>query len=186
MRPTEPADRPRTEAELVRRTARHLETLGYRVYVDPDGTNYFDLVARRGPEVGLVEAKLNRPRDLLVQALRRRAWGDWVAGVLPSRRAAERLIASTGGRRAEPVGVWVFEQGAVSVVRAARPFALPATGIDPFASHRERFRRVLEQIDRGELPVGVRWAGLGGELRRASGGRRFSEWRLDEGLPNTD
>ena len=49
--------RPRlSEAELVRSTARYLETLGYRVRIDPDGADYFDLVARRGREVGLVEA----------------------------------------------------------------------------------------------------------------------------------
>jgi hypothetical protein len=186
MRPSEPPARPRTEAELVRATARHLERQGYRAYVDPDGTDYFDLVVRREGEVGLVEAKLSRPRDLLAQALRRRPWGDWVAVVVPSRKMAEHLVASTDGRRADPVGVWAFEQGAVSVIRAARPFPRPTAGTDPFAPHRERFRRILEQIDRGELPAGLRWTGLGRELKRASGGRGFSEWRLDESLPDPD
>ncbi|MGP8078501.1 MAG: hypothetical protein ACLQD8_07845 [Thermoplasmata archaeon] len=183
---TVPAIRPRSEAELVRATARYLETEGYRVYIDPDGTDYFDLAARRGAEVGLVEAKLSRPRDLLVQALRRRPWADWVAVVVPSPRMAARLVASTAGRRADPVGIWVLERGAVSVVRAARPFARSGMGDDPFAAHRDRFRKVLGRIDRGEVPEGIRWDGLARELRRASGGRGFREWRLDEELPEAD
>jgi len=166
-----------SEAELVAVVARHLARDGYRTYVDPDGSDYFDLVVRRDGEVGLIEAKLNRPRDLLVQALRRRPWGDWVAVVVPSARTADRLAASTAGRRADPVGIWVLDGDAVRIVRPARRF--PA-GDDPFAAHRARFREVLDRIDRGEIPEGIPWDGLGGELRRASGGRGFREWRLDE------
>jgi hypothetical protein len=168
---------PASEAELVAIVARYLSGEGYRTYVDPDGSDYFDLVVRRDGVIGLVEAKLAQPRALLVQAIRRRAWGDWVAVVVPSPRTADRLAASTLGRRAEPVGVWVLDGEGVRIVRPARPFPV---GEDPFAAHRARFHAVLDQIDRGELPGGIRWDGLGRELGRASGGRRFREWRLDE------
>ncbi|MFY9717999.1 MAG: hypothetical protein WAK40_08770 [Thermoplasmata archaeon] len=172
-----------SEAELVAIVAGHLSREGYRTYVDPDGSDYFDLVVRRDGVIGLVEAKLSQPRALLVQALRRRAWGDWVAVVVPSARTAERLAASTSGRRADPVGVWVLDGEGVRIVRTARPFPM---GDDPFAAHRARFHAVLDRIDRGELPEGIRWDGLGRELGRASGGRRFREWRLDEPVGDGD
>lgn len=176
-----PPGRPRSEAELVRAVAAHLERDGWRTYIDPDGSDYFDLVVRRGAEVGLVEAKLGRPAALLVQAIRRRPWGDWVAVVVPSPRTARRLIESTGGKRTDPVGVWVLEGERLTVLRAARPFRREGAP-DPFAAHRDRFRAVLDRIDSGEQPAGIAWDGLGSELRRASGGRGFREWRLDESL----
>jgi len=176
--------RPASEAELVRRTARWLEGEGYRTYANPDGADYFDLVARRGEEVGLVEAKLGRPRAVLGQALRRRAWGDWVAVVLPSRQSAERLVGADRRPRAEPVGVWWLDGERVVELRPARPF--DRGDDDPFAPTRARFRLVLDRIDRGELPSGIAWEGLGAELRRASGGRRFAEWRLDERFDQGD
>jgi hypothetical protein len=161
--------------------ARFLEEQGYRVYPNPDSTDYFDLVARRGDEVGLVEAKVSGSRVVLAQALKRRAWGDWVAVVLPSERSAERLAARTNGTRAAPVGVWAAKGSSVRVVRPARGWARPG-GVDPFADLRERFRSVLDRIDSGELPADVRWEGVLGAVRRASGGRGFREWRLDEPL----
>ena len=173
--------RPRTpEREVVRSAARFLEGAGYRVYTNPDASDYFDLVARRGEEVGLVEAKVSGSRAVLAQALRRRAWGDWVAVVLPSPRAAERLVTRTAGTRAAPVGVWVADDaGRVRVLREATRWVRPGDD-DPFAELRGRFRSVLDRIDSGELPVDVRWAGVVGSVRRASGGRGFKEWRLDE------
>ena len=173
--------RPRTsEVEVVRSAARYLEREGYRVYPNPDSTDYFDLVARRGDEVGLVEAKVSGSREVLRQALRRRAWGDWVAVVLPSAIAAERLASRTAGLRAAAVGVWaVTEDGGVRVVRPARRW-VPEGNDDPYAELRTRFRTVLDRIDSGELPPTVRWSGVVGEVRRASGGRGFKEWRLDE------
>ena len=177
--------RPATEKELVRAVAAILERDGWRAYVDPDGTDYFDLVVRRAGVVGLVEAKLGRPRELLVQALRRRAWGDWVAVVVPSVRVAERLARSTDGRRAAPVGVWALEATALREIRPARSF-VPSGDADPFAGHRARFRELLDRIDRGDLPEGIRWDGLGGEIRRSSGGRGFREWRLDEETRGAD
>lgn len=175
------ARRPRTsEREVVRRAARFLEGQGYRVYPNPDATDYFDLVARRGDEVGLVEAKVSGSRAVLAQALKRRAWGDWVAVVLPSGTAAERLAARTVDTRAAPVGVWATtEDGGVRVIRPAGRW-IRAGDEDPYAELRTRFRTVLDRIDSGELPPDVRWAGVVGEVRRLSGGRGFKEWRLDE------
>jgi hypothetical protein len=168
-----------TEREVVRTAAAFLEQQGYRVYPNPDATDYFDLVARRGDEVGLVEAKVSGSRAVLVQALKRRAWGDWVAVVLPSEKAAARLAARTDGTRASRVGVWATHEGTVRVVRAAGPWVRPGEE-DPFSDLRSRFRAILDRIDSGDLPPDVRWAGVVRSVRRASGGRGFAEWRLDE------
>ncbi len=177
---TTPA-RPRpSERSVVEAAARFLEDRGYRTRIDPDGTDYFDLVARRGDEVGLVEAKVADSRAVLTQALVRRAWGDWVAVVIASRRSATALHERSRGTRAEPVGVWWCEDGTVGVVREARPWT-SAGGEDPYAPLRERFRGVMDALDRGELPEGLTWSGVPGTVRRASGGRKFREWRLDEG-----
>jgi hypothetical protein len=174
------APRPRvSEKQVVDTAAAHLRGLGYRVYPNPDSTDYFDLVARRGDEVGLVEAKVANSRAVLVQALKRRAWGDWVAVVLPSETAAERLAARTAGTRAAPVGVWVARAGTVRVLRAAMPWVRPGE-TDPFSDLKVRFRSVLDRIDSGEIPPDVRWSGVVRTVRRASGGRGFAEWRLDE------
>jgi hypothetical protein len=173
--------RPR-ETELVAAARRHLESEGFRVWVDPDGRDYFDLVARRGQEVGLVEAKVAHTRAVLTQALRRRAWGDWVAVVVASERSARALADRTSGTRAAPVGVWYARGDDVTVVRAARPWAVEGVD-DPFADLRERFRRMLDAMESGEIPDSIRWDGVLREVRRASGGRGFSEWRLDEPPP---
>ena len=170
--------RPR-ESEVVAAARQHLEGEGYRVWVDPDGRDYFDLVARRGREIGLVEAKVVGSRAVLAQALRRRAWGDWVAVVLASERAARSLADRTEGTRAAPVGVWYASGPVVRVVRAARAWRSTA-GADPFAELRARFGRILDALETGELPDSVRWDGVLREVRRASGGRGFAEWRLDE------
>ena len=181
MSPSKPSSAsPRiSEREVVATAAAFLAARGYRVYPNPDSTDYFDLVARRGEEVGLVEAKVSGSRAVLVQALKRRAWGDWVAVVLPSEKAAERLVARTEGTRAAPVGVWAAKAGEVRVVREAAPWVRPGKA-DPFADLRVRFRAVLDRIDSGEIPPEVRWAGVVRAVRRAGGGRGFAEWRLDE------
>ena len=173
------ATRPR-ETEIVAAARRHLEEQGYRVWVDIDGRNYFDLVARRGPEVALVEAKVGGSRVVLTQALKRRAWGNWVAVVVSSERAAWRLADRTSGTRAAPVGVWWARPGTgVTVVREARPWGRPGEE-DPFADVRARFLRILDAIESGALPGSIPWEGVVREVRRASGGRGFKEWRLDE------
>jgi hypothetical protein len=168
--------RPR-ETEIVAAARRHLEEQGYRVWVDIDGRDYFDLVARRGREVGLVEAKVGGSRVVLTQALRRRAWGNWVAVVVSSERAAWRLADRTTGTRAAPVGIWWARRGTgVTVVRAARSWGVDA----PFADVRAHFQRILDAIESGALPESIPWDGVVREIRRASGGRGFKEWRLDE------
>jgi hypothetical protein len=173
------------ETEIVAAARQYLEGEGYRVWVDPDGRDYFDLVARRGAEVGLVEAKVAGSREVLTQALRRRAWGDWVAVVLASERAARTLADRTRASRSSPVGVWSVADGAVTVVRPARRWA-PEGRPDPYAELRARFGRILDSMESGELPEGTTWAGVVGEVRRASGGRGFREWRLDELEPSAD
>jgi hypothetical protein len=172
------APRP-SERSIVEVARAHLEALGYRVWVDPDGHDYFDLVARRGDEVGLVEAKVSDARTVLTQALQRRAWGDWTAVVVSTERIAQGIATRSGGTRAAPVGVWWTDGTKVEVLRSARPWSAPP-GDDPFAALRARFRRVLDQLESGEIPEGVPWEGVLREIRRSSGGRGFAEWRLDE------
>ena len=180
MTPGRPARRPRpSEKEIVGVVARHLESLGYRVRVDLDGTDYFDLVARRGDEVGLVEAKVANSKAVLVQALKRRAWADWCAVALSGGLSARRLADRTTGGRAEPVGVWFVRGDRVEVVRPHRPWVPPGAP-DPFAHLKARFRSILDALDVGDLPGSVPWDGVVREVRRASGGRGFAEWRLDE------
>jgi hypothetical protein len=175
----------RSERDLVRAVARFLEREGYAVRINPDGTDYFDLVARRGDEVGLVEAKVANSRAVLSQALRRRGWGDWTAVALGSATAADRLVERTAMTRAEPVGVWSVSGDVVRVHRRARPWAAPG-GPDPFRPLRERFRSLLDALDTDALPSAVRWDGVPTAVRKASGGRGFSEWRLDEPPPEKD
>ena len=173
-----PATRPR-ESDVVEAARRYLEAQGYRVWVNPDGRDYFDLVARRGREVGLVEAKVAGSRAVLTQALRRRAWGTWGAVVLASERSARNLGRRTLGTRAAPVGVWYVVGDTVREVRAARPW-IPDGADDPFAELRARFAKVLDALEDGEIPESAAWDGVVGQVWRASGGRGFREWRLDE------
>jgi hypothetical protein len=168
------------ETVVVEAAARYLRSEGYSTRIDPDGRSYFDLVARRGDEVGLVEAKVADARAVMHQALLRRPWADWVAVVLPSERSATRLHERTRGRRAEPVGIWCLRGGEAHVIRPAQPWPKGSTA-DPYAPFRERFRGVLDALDRGEIPDGVEWTAVPSTVRRASGGRGFREWRLDEG-----
>ena len=175
--------KPPTEAEIVRCVARSLEAQGYRVRIDPDGTDYFDLVARKDGEIGLIEAKVAHPREVWAQALRRRGWGDWNAVVLARPVSAERLAARTAHSRGSPIGVWSIDRGEVRVHRPARPWVAPPAP-DPYAELRERFRRILDALEDGTLPPDARWAGVPRAVRRASRGRGFAEWRLDE--PSSD
>ena len=167
------------ERSLLERVAEELRRRGYHTYLNPDGGDYFDLAVRRGDEVGLIEGKVGDGRAVLAQALRRRPWGDWVAVVLGSERSAERLVARTVGRRSAQVGVWSCEEGRLREVRpAGRTHA--EGDADPFQGTRERFRQHLVDIDRGLLALGVRWSNVPTAVRRASAGRGFAEWRLDE------
>jgi hypothetical protein len=177
---TDPAGRARpSERALLERAAAHLRERGYRTYVDPDGGSYFDLAAVRGDELGLVEGKVGHTRDVLGQALRRRAWADWVSVVVDVRRGAERLVARTAETRARAVGVWLVEADRLVELRAAERRSADA-GPASFVELKGRLREALDAIDRGASPEGVRWAGVPSEVRRVSGGRKFAEWRLDE------
>jgi hypothetical protein len=171
-----------SERSIVEVARTHLAGLGYRVWVDPDGHDYFDLVARRGDEVGLVEAKVSDARTVLTQALRRRAWGDWTSVVVSTERLARGIVERSDATRAAPVGVWWTRDGSVEILRPARPWVEAGTD-DPFAELRVRFRRVLDALESGEIPAGIPWEGVLREIRRASGGRSFAEWRLDEPTP---
>jgi len=155
-----------------------LRRRGYRTYLDPDGRDYFDLAARKDEEVGLIEGKVGRGSEVLAQALRRRPWADWVAVVVSPAGLADRLVARTAGHRAGAVGVWAYEGGRAREVRPAVRWALGSP--DPFSATRERFRNHLLDLDRGLLPAEVGWSGVVGEVRKASRGRGFAEWRLDE------
>lgn len=156
-----------------------LENQGYRVYPNPDGSDYFDLAARRGTEVGLVELKLDRASQVFYQALRRRAWGDWTAVALASRPAAERLVALPSAPARARVGIWWVGHDRVEVLRPARSFEPPPDAA-PLHEARAAFESWLDRVDRGEIPPGATWEGLHREVRRLSGGRRFREWTLEE------
>lgn len=171
------------EVELVPPVRAHLEALGYRVYVNPDGADYFDVVARKGTEVGLIELKVADWKRVVHQALRRRGWGDWVAVVVPRRSLAikirERPVAPRGAR----VGVWYVDDGGVTVLRPAEPFVKDGE-VDPFPEPKawllERLA-ITDGLD-GSGPVGWSVPDAG----RVAGGRRSSrDWRLEE-FPESD
>jgi len=176
---TEPAVRRNPEHALAVIAARHLERQGYRVWIDPDGQDYFDLAATRGDDVGLVELKARSPGRVLAQALHRRAWGPWGCVAVGTRLGAERLVAGTPGGMARRVGVWWISGEEVRVLRDPEPWP-EIPGADPFERPRRLLRERLHQLAVGELPAGLEWSGLPGARRRASGGRGFGEWRLEE------
>ncbi len=135
-------------------------------------------MARRGPEIGLVELKLSDWRKVFAQAVRRRAWADWVAVALPRESLARRLLDRPEAPRAQRVGVWVVEDGAVRELRPARPL-VAAGEADPFAESRARLAARLDELEAGALPAGARWLVPG---RPSVGGSRRTtrDWRLEE------
>jgi hypothetical protein len=171
------------ERELADPVRRHLESRGYHVWVDPDGSDFLDVVARKGEEVALVELKVADWRRVLAQAIRRRGWADWVAVVLPRRSIAERLLAAPQAARAQRVGVWAVSQGEVDVVRDAKRLWEPGE-VHPFPELRERILVLTDGLLDGTLSAGVRW-NLPGSRGRLPGGRRATrDWRLEE-FPTT-
>lgn len=168
------APRPKVrEAEMAEPVRRYFESQGYRVWVDPDGTDYFDMVARRGTEVGLIELKVHDARKVLGQAVRRRGFGDWVAVVMPRESAARRVLALPVPAPGQRVGVYWLDGDAV---RVARPPAPRPTGEDdPFGERRRALTEMLDHLEAGRLPVGVAWGHL---THGAARPRR--EVRLDE------
>jgi len=169
--------RPVSEHALAEPVRRHLEGLGYHVWVDPDGRDYFDVVAMREEEVGLVELKLANGPRVFAQALRRRAWGDWVAVAVASEPSAERMVRLRTTPLARRVGVWLVRDDRVEVRRASHAWSGPDA---PYEAERRAFRGVLGQLARGEIPAGAEWGGVGRMVRRASSGRGFAEYTIEE------
>lgn len=165
------------ESELAPPVVRHLAAQGYRAWVDPDGSDYFDLIARRERTIGLVELKVADWRKVMGQAVRRRAWADWVAVALPRRSLAGKALARPTAARTGRVGVWVVEAGEVTELRAAQPLREPGEP-DPFAEERERMHLMLDLLESSALAPGVEWnltaTGRGGRGRSPRG------WTLEE------
>lgn len=174
-RPLEPI--PPRETDLEGPVRRFLEAEGYRVYVDPDGGSFFDVVARREVELGLVELKLTDWKTLRRQGVVRRSYGDWTAVVLPRRSAADRLLARSEGELSRPIGVWCLERGEVEVVRPAQPW--PAATRASFAQGRSALLALLDARDSGLLPEGVEWPGFG-SARTVGQRRSLREFRIEE------
>jgi hypothetical protein len=166
------------ERELVPPVRGFLERQGYTVYVNPDGADYFDVVARRGVEVGLVELKVADWKTVVTQGLRRRGWGDWVAVVVPRRSLAERIVARPTAPRGVRVGVWYLDGEAVRVLRPASPLVGPGE-VDPFPEPKRWLVERLDLVDQHPMAEPVTWsvpdAGRVGAHRRSS-----RDWRLEE------
>lgn len=166
------------EADLRAPVTGHLERRGFQVWPAPDGADYFDLVARRGDEVGLVELKLADWRKVFAQALRRRAWADWAAVALPRPSLARKVLELPQAPRARCVGVWAVVGDGVEELRAARPF-VGAGEPDPFAATRVRFRALLDDLVAGRLPPGAHWE-VPHRPTTGTGHRTTRDWRLEE------
>lgn len=169
------------EVELRAPLEAYLSPRGYRLYFDPDGSNYFDAVAVRPNEVGLVELKVADWKRVFEQALVRRGWGDWVALLLPRRSLAEKVLKLPSPAAASAVGVWYLEGGSVRELRRASPLAeLP--GSEAFGPLRQHLLESLAMLDSGLLPPGVEWRILRRPRRAGAPGRSLDPrlWRLEE------
>ena len=163
------------ETELLGPVTTHLQAEGYRVYPNADAEDFFDVVARRAEELGIVELKVADWSHALYQAVERRQWADWVAVVLPRRSLAERLRRASSRPLTQRIGIWVVEDGEVRVVRAAHAVdrhALP----EVWEESRQRLVRLLDLMDRGEIPAGTSWA----SAALARGPRGRGRFRLEE------
>jgi hypothetical protein len=170
---------PAKEADLAPAVRAHLEPRGYTVWVNPDGRDYFDVVALRESEVGLIELKRTDWKHVVAQAARRRAWADWLAVVLPRRSLATRALGARAGPIAPRIGVWLAEGGRIEELRPARALRLAADA-DPFADDRAELRAMLASLTDGTVPVGVLWSLLGRASVRAGRRGATREWRLEE------
>ena len=171
------------ESELRAPVRAHLEAQGYRTWIAPDGRDYFDVVALRGEEIGLVELKVSAARQVFGQALRRRAWADWVAVAIPGHKAAGKLVDRLGSDKAERVGVWVVEAGGVTELRPAQRMYAVGEAM-PFEEARAQFREVLRLLESGELPDGIDWGIFGAPRLPGAHRRSTKDWRLEE-FPET-
>jgi hypothetical protein len=171
--------RPQREAELAPAVQRYLEGRGYRVWIDPDGTDYFDVVARSGSTIGLVELKISDGRTVLRQAIRRRGWADWVAVAVPSRALAARIAARPVAERGTRVGVWAVVGGTVEVIRAEEPLA-PESEPNPLGVLKLALLERLDLLEAGTLAPGIPWGLAEGARHGLPGGRSTRDWRLEE------
>lgn len=167
------------ESELAEPVRRHLEAEGYTVWVDPDGSDFLDVVARRGRVLGLVELKVADWRKVLAQAIRRRGWADWVAVALPRERLAAKVVGAPQAVRAERIGVWAVVDGTVRVLRPAAPLWRPGEP-HPFPELRARLEALTDLRAAGALGDGVRWNLPGARGRLPRGRRSTRDWRLEE------
>ena len=165
--------RPRREAELRAPLKAYFGARGYRVWADPDGADFLDLVVAREEEVGLVELKLSDWKTVRAQAVARRALADWVAVALPSQRLAEKLIGSLRGPIAPRVGVFRVDGPQVAELRAPVRLEPPSEG-SIAAEARSGFRTLVKAALDGTVPPGLSW---GAGARRTGRGRFY---RLDE------
>jgi hypothetical protein len=166
------------ETELRAPVLAHLSARGERAWAAPDGHDYFDIVSVGPRGIGLVELKVAAAGRVFAQALRRRAYADWVAIAIPSERAARRLLTLPQAPLANRVGVWeIRKDGTVNEIRPAASMVLAD---DPFGPARAAFREIVEALLRGELPEGVDWAGNRGPGLPGPGRRTTKDWRLEE------
>ncbi|MCI4368672.1 MAG: hypothetical protein L3K09_03820 [Thermoplasmata archaeon] len=168
---------PDRERELAPAVCAYLAGKGYRVWVDPDGSDYFDLVCRRGAEVGLVELKLYDWKKLFAQAVRRRGFADWVAVALPRESLARKLLGRGSRAKGERIGVFVVTGEKLTVLREPKPWRDHGEA-NPFPDLARALSRMLDELEAGVLPEGVRW-GVS-DRSSASGRRSARDYRLEE------
>ncbi|MCI4357823.1 MAG: hypothetical protein L3J95_05635 [Thermoplasmata archaeon] len=170
---------PRRECELAPAVQAHLEALGYRVWIDPDGTDYYDVVARKDRSIALVELKLADGKAVLGQAIRRRGWAEWVAVAVPTEALARRIAQRPVAERGRRVGVWWVDGSSVRVVRPA--LALVREGeVDPFGPLKEQMNERLDLVEAGHLPLGIAWNLLAASRSALPGRRSTRDWRIEE------
>ncbi len=169
----------RREADLAPAVEHHLASMGYTVWVDPDGTDYFDVVARKGTTIALVELKVADGRTVLRQAIRRRGWADWVAVAVPTEGLAHRIAERPVAERGRRVGVWWVDGEEVRVVRAAEPIVTPGS-TDPFLRLKQEMGERLDLVAAGALPLKVAWRMPLASRRSLPGGRSTRDWRIEE------
>jgi hypothetical protein len=159
------------ESEMLAWVRPFLEKLGYSVYASPDGADYFDVVAVRDQEVGLVELKVADWKHVVTQAVDRRDWADWVAVALPRASLAQRVLTKTANGPGRRIGVWVVQSDRLDVLRLATSPGPSATVSEQRWRH--RLKELLDDTAGAQLPGDVHWSVGRPDRRRGS-------WRLED------